>query len=65
MLLVQAALRHGVKAGAILCVDNYIFERTRKEAEKTGGYAPHEGVVVTGSRQTLQIAVQAVATMSG
>jgi uridine phosphorylase len=51
MLLTVAGLR-GVRAGALLNVDNYVFERK--------GYEPHREVVAKGTDRMIRLALRAV-----
>jgi len=56
VLFVIAEIR-GVKAGSILNVDNYIFERLETE---TNSYNPHREVVQEGTKKICQIALDAI-----
>jgi len=47
----------GVKAGAILNVDNYIFERL---AESDRNYLPHRTVVLEGNKKMCELALEAI-----
>uniref|UniRef100_A0A6B2LH43 Nucleoside phosphorylase domain-containing protein n=1 Tax=Arcella intermedia TaxID=1963864 RepID=A0A6B2LH43_9EUKA len=55
VLFVIASIRK-VHAGAILNVDNYIFERL----ESTEGYKPHKEVVIQGNKKMGEIALDAI-----
>ena len=54
VLFVIASIR-GIKAGAILNVDNYIFERLEE-----GEYKPHREIVVKGNEKMCKYALDAV-----
>jgi len=54
VLFVICSLR-GVKAGAILNVDNYIFERQ--------DYQPHREVVIQGTKRMCQIVLDTIVTL--
>jgi len=57
VLYIVASIR-GIQAGAILNVDNYIFQRL-----ETGTYNPHRGVVQKGIERMCQIALEAIVTV--
>eukprot|EP01121_Diplochlamys_sp_Union-15-3_P015425 TRINITY_DN5095_c0_g1_i2.p1 TRINITY_DN5095_c0_g1~~TRINITY_DN5095_c0_g1_i2.p1 ORF type:complete len:259 (+),score=36.90 TRINITY_DN5095_c0_g1_i2:68-844(+) len=54
VLYVIASIR-GIQAGAILNVDNYIFQRL-----ETGTYNPHRGIVQKGIEKMCQIALNSI-----
>jgi len=56
VLMTMASLR-GIKAGAIMNVDNYIFERLSETGE---GYKPHRAVVKEGTERMCRIALDAL-----
>lgn len=56
VLFVMCGLR-GVKSGAIMNVDNYIFERLSADSE---GYKPHRQVVKEGTEKMCKIALDAL-----
>eukprot|EP01120_Amphizonella_sp_Union-15-10_P000766 TRINITY_DN10792_c0_g1_i1.p1 TRINITY_DN10792_c0_g1~~TRINITY_DN10792_c0_g1_i1.p1 ORF type:complete len:274 (+),score=56.97 TRINITY_DN10792_c0_g1_i1:55-876(+) len=58
VLYVIASLR-GIQAGAILNVDNYIFQRL-----ETGTYNPHRGIVQKGIERMCQIALDAIVNIA-
>lgn len=55
MLLTVAGLR-GVRAGALLNVDNYVFERQQ--------YEPHREIVVRGTERMIRCALRAVPALT-
>jgi uridine phosphorylase len=56
MLFTVAGLR-GARAGALLCVDNYVFER------KT--YEPHREIVMQGIERMIRVGLRAVPGLAG
>jgi len=54
VLLVIASIR-GIKAGSILNIDNYIFERLAE-----GEYKPHRDVVVKGTEKMCKYVLDAI-----
>jgi len=56
VLMTMGQLR-GIKTGAIMNVDNYIFERLSDNGE---GYKPHRAVVKDGTERMCKIALEAI-----
>jgi len=56
VLFVIASLR-GIRAGCILNVDNYIFQRLENPTE---GYNPHKDIVLAGTKVMCQLVLDAI-----